>query len=60
MWESRLSFFKMEKNLTLTPIRWIDLEFLRRVKNKTKVKAMYVIIERMIKVIRKHKMEEEI
>ncbi len=50
----------MEKELTLTQIRTQDRDWLGRIKEKGQYKSMCVVIEKMIKVIKNHKMEEEI
>ncbi len=50
----------MEKELTLTQIRILDRDWLKKMKKKRQLDSMKTVIERMIKLIKKHKMEEEI
>jgi len=50
----------MEDDMTTICVREKDAAWLFRVKHQLKFKGMGVVVEKMIKLIKLHKMEEEL
>ncbi len=50
----------MTEDFTSVQIRRQELEFFRRIMKKNRLTGMWALFERIKKLIRRHKMEEEI